>query len=287
MMKNEDFAVNVVTEEQAGCEVSSLLTAEEEILLARKIAEGGKDGVVARNRLVEANLKLVSYFAKKYIGCGIDMEDLISMGTEGLLHAAEKFDGSKGARFSTYAALWIKQSIIRGIANESSTVRVPVHVKSIMFQIKKAKRELALEKGEEPSAEEIAAYTGLPFKKVQDAMNHTYNIVSLESTVDDDGKTTIEHFCADENADDPCDVAIQSDLQDAIRFALDKLEPKEAMVLKLRCGFVGGRSMTLDEIAVLPEFGVTRERIRQIEKKAIEKIRRSYSAMENLREYAS
>lgn len=286
MMKNENLAVDVVTNELVDSSVSSLLSAEEEVVLAQKIAKGGDEGREARNQLVMANMKLVTYFAKRFIGCGAELEELISMGTEGLIHAAEKFDPSRGARFSTCAAFWIRQAISRGIANESCVVRVPVHVKTAMFQIKRAQRELSVELGVEPNVEEIAAYTGLSVEKVRDTMEHTYNIVSMDATVDEDGKTTIEDFCADENADDPCDVAVWGDLQEAIQFAMDKLEPKEAMVIKLRYGFVGDHPMTLDEIASLPIFNVTRERIRQIEKRALNKIRRSYSAMECLREYA-
>lgn len=286
-MTNNDFIViDAVSEKQIEAFASELLSLEEEAALSEAIKAGGERALEARNRLVEANMKFVTYLAKPYLNCGMDMEDLQSMGYEGLIHAAMKFDGSRGIRFCTYAAYWIKQSIQRGIANEGSTVRIPVHMNQTLYRIKRAKQELQQESYAEPSVLEIAQRAELPEDKVRETLAYSYNMVSMDCPVGDDNKATLEDFCADVNADDPCAMAMESDLQQAIAYALDKLDPKEALVLKLRNGLIGDHPMTLDEIATLPGFGVTRERIRQIERKALAKIRRSYSAMERLVEYA-
>ncbi|MBQ7765954.1 MAG: sigma-70 family RNA polymerase sigma factor [Lachnospiraceae bacterium] len=286
-MTNKDFIViDAVSEKQIEAFASELLCSEEEAALSEEMKKGGEAALAARNRLVEANMKFVTYLAKQYLNCGMDLEDLQSMGYEGLIHAAMKFDGSRGIRFCTYAAYWIKQSIQRGIANEGSTVRIPVHMNQTMYHIKKVKQELMQESYMEPTIEELAHHTELPEDKIRETLAFSYNMVSLDCPVGDDKKTTVEDYCADANADDPCKMAMMTDLQQAIAYALDKLDSKEALVLKLRNGLIGDHPMTLDEIAVLPGFGVTRERIRQIECKALAKIRRSYSAMERLEEYA-
>ena len=264
-----------------------LLTAEEEIRLGRKISKGGKEAREARNELVQANLRLVVFYAKKYLGRGLELSDLNALGIEGLLKAAEKYNYSLGFRFSTYASWWINQAIYRGIANESGFVKIPVHMYEIVYKVRKAQKELKQEYGEEPTAGEIAEYVKLPEKTVMTALSAAYNIVSLDKMVGEDGDASLEDLLPDENAEDPCEAAMNNSLKDAVQKVFSRLTPKEVLVLSLRYGIGTGRPMTLEEVAKHPEFGVTRERIRQIEEKALRKIRRNPGLMNLLRDFAA
>jgi len=264
-----------------------LLSAEEEIELGKTLLGGGDEATQARNTLINANLRLVVHYAKRFLGRGVDLEDLNAMGIEGLIKAAEKYDYKMGCKFSTYATWWIMQAISRGIATEASLVRIPVHMNEVIHKVRKAQKFLNQEYGEEPTVGEIAEYLDIPEKTVLAAFGAMYNIVSFDTKVGEDGDTTLEDFLADENADDPCDVAMNSGLKEAVQNVLGQLEPKEALVLSLRNGIGRSYPMTLEEIANLPEFGVTRERIRQIEEKAIRKIQRSPKMMNLLRDFAA
>ena len=264
-----------------------LLTAEKEIELGEKIREGGEESFAARNELVQANLRLVVHYAKRFLGRGIELEDLNAMGIEGLIKAAEKFDYTMGFRFSTYASWWIKQAISRGIADEVGTVRIPVHMSETIQRVRSAQRCLNQEKGKEPTVAEIAEYLSVPEKTVIEATNAMFNIISFDTKVGEDGETTFEDFLADENVDDPCDAAICKGLKEAVQSVLGQLYPKEALVLSLRFGIGVPYAMTLEDIAKLPNFGVTRERIRQIESKALRKIRRSPRMSGLLKDFAA
>lgn len=265
----------------------SLLTPEEEQTLGKIIKAGGEEAMEARNKLVEANLRLVVHCAKKYQGRGVSMEDLSLMGVEGLIRAAEKFDYEMGYRFSTYAIWWVKQSIARGIADEGSSVRVPVHMNDTIYKVKKAKKMILQQNGYEPSVDEIVEITGLSFEKVMSAIDAMYSIVSMDTKVGDEGDTTLEEFIPDENAVNPESNAMQNGLKEAVQEVLGQLLPKEALVLSLRYGIGTERPMTLEEIANRPGFCVTRERIRQIETKALRKIKKSQTMKDRLRDYAS
>lgn len=264
-----------------------LLSAEEEKELGKRIKAGGEDALQARNNLVQANLRLVIHYAKRFLGRGIELEDLNSMGIEGLIKAAEKYDYSLGYKFSTYASWWIKQAISRGIADEANTVRIPVHMSEIIHKVCKVQKILTLKNGENPRIQEIAEYSGLAENSVLAAIQSMYTIVSFDTKVGEDGDTTIEDFIADGNAEDPCVSAVNSGLKEAVQLVLSQLNPREALVLSLRNGIGVSQPMTLEQIAKLPAFGLTRERIRQIESKAIRKIIRNPKMRELLREYAA
>ena len=264
-----------------------LLSAEEELELGRIIREGGKDAEKARNDLVRANLRLVVYCAKRFIGRGTEFDDLNAMGIEGLIKAAEKFDYTLGYRFSTYATWWINQAISRGISTESDPIRVPANVREMIFKVEKARKALFQESGEEPSPDRIAAFLEVPEETVKAALQAKYSTFSIDTKVGEDSETTVGELLPDENAEDPCEAALDNGLKDAIKEVLSWLTPKEAQILSLRYGIGGNRPMTLEEVAQLPEFNVTRERIRQIEGKAIRKIRRSPRLMNLLKDYAA
>ncbi len=263
-----------------------LLSAEEERELSQVIAENGPKAQAAKDKMLTANLRLVAFRAKKFINRGVDFDDLNAMGYEGLVKAVEKFDYTRGFRFSTYAIWWIDQAIARGIACESGTVRVPVHVQEVARKIRKAVEVLKQETMREPTIEEVVEHTNLPFEKVLAAYEAGFTVVSFDYQITDDGDLTMEDLLADENAVDPCQTVMQKDLQKAVKKVLSQLPEKEALVLRMRYGIGLERPMTLEEIASLPGFGVTRERVRQIEEKAIRTIRRSYSMKSQLQDYA-
>lgn len=247
------------------------LSKQEEMHMETK----AQKSIQERNELVENNLKLAMFYAKSFIGSGVELDDLYSMGVEGLIHAAEKFDPSLGYAFSTYATHWIKQSIIRGAAKEGKTIRIPLHMNEAMRKIQNFQKEYMREYGEEPTMEQIVEATELTPKKTREALSYMYNVVSMDATVGEDGDTTMSNFIADEKADNPETIMVEEERNRAIESVLSKLDPKEAMVLKYRHGIGIDHAMTLEEIANLPEFMVTRERIRQIENNAYLKIKRS------------
>ena len=262
-----------------------LLSAEEEKELGKVIREGGQAAALeARNKLVEANLRLVVFFAKKYIGSGVELEDLNAMGREGLIRAAQKFDYSLGIRFSTYASWWIKQAITRGVVTAKS-LRIPFNLKAKIQKVQRTQEFLTKQCGVDPSFEELAEYLSISEKELLDILAAMYKTVSIDQKVGEDGEATIGDFLADEQADDPYEVAKKKALKEAMGRVLGMLEPKEALVLALRYGMGQMRPMTLEEIANLPQFGVTRERIRQIEKRAIRNIKRSPKMMGLLKEF--
>lgn len=264
-----------------------LLTAEQELELGKTIKEGGEQALQARNALVMANMRLVVYYAKKQLRSGVELSELISLGAVGLMKAADKFDYTLGFRFSTYASWWIKQAISRGLLNCGNSVRIPLHMNESIQKIGKAQRSLEQELGKEPTAGEIARFLSVEEKKVEEALGAMYNVVSLDTKIGEEGDTTMGDLLADEKAYEPYEEITKLDLQRVIQVALKKLPPKEAKVLMLRYGIGECEPMTLEDISNLPEFGVSRERVRQIENAAIRKIRRNPKVMQLLRDFVA
>ncbi len=245
-----------------------LLTPEEEIELATRMGQGDE---YARKRLSEANLRLVVSIAKRYVGRGMQFLDLIQEGNLGLIKAVEKFDHTKGFKFSTYATWWIRQAITRAIADQARTIRIPVHMVETINKVKKVTSQLLHKNGHEPTAEEIAAELDMPADKVREIMRVAQEPVSLETPIGEEEDSHLGDFIPDEDAPAPAEAASHTLLKEQLGDVLQTLTPREEKVLKLRFGLEDGRSRTLEEVG--KEFNVTRERIRQIEAKALRKLR--------------
>jgi RNA polymerase primary sigma factor len=259
-----------------------LLSATQEIEYARQIELGGAEGAIAKRRLVQANLRLVVSIAKKYIGRGMLFLDLIQEGNLGLIRAAEKFDHSRGYKFSTYATWWIRQAITRAIADQARTIRIPVHMVETINKLKKVTRKLSQDLGRKPTEEEIALSMEVTITKLREIIKIAQEPISLETPVGKEEDSRLGDFIEDSDSETPATSVTQELLRSDIIDVMSALSPRERDVLRLRFGLDDGRQRTLEEVGQL--FGVTRERIRQIESKALRKLRHP-NRSRRLREY--
>ena len=246
---------------------SEELSAEDAAVLQHNLAEGE----LARRRLVEANLRLVVSIARRYVGRGLAMLDLIQEGNMGLMRAVERFDYRKGFKFSTYATWWIRQAISRAIADQGRTIRMPIHVLDVVNKLRRARRELAQDLGRDPTVDELAADLDLASERVEELLRFAQDTVSLETPVGEDSTGTLGDMVEDPDGERPVDAATFASLQDQLARALEGLSEREREVLIMRFGLADGKMRTLEEVG--SAFNVTRERIRQLEMKALAKLR--------------
>ena len=252
-------------------DIGGFTVAESQALYKKLLTHIEKQGQDAKHRLSESNLRLVASIAKRFVGRGLPFLDLIQEGNMGLMKAVDRFDFTKGFKFSTYATWWIRQAISRALADHARTIRIPVHMVETINKFNKVRKELTTSLGREPKLKEIAEAMEIPYQKAVEIEEYSHDTTSLDISVNEDGDTSMGELIGDDKAISPEAAAAQSMLREHIEEALRELSPKEQDVLRLRFGLNDGRERTLDEIG--KKFGVTRERIRQIEAKALKKLR--------------